>query len=245
MWRTAEELKEMKELAMRKLEYLENDSDYHIAKYCLANESKFDFIKPEKFQEFRAYVEEHEAYLPFYKMLLSNIFETDFFSQVERNMLDYDTLEKIEQKFNLRRTYRRWVNNTNTVAKIFKNRFSWIDVTKRPNSELREILAYFRSRFTRDLLAYVSVTFEREEGKHRPDFAHYFEQLARLEYLEEVITLGTLDLHIHALDLSEYMLNHEFGKGVKVNVGKLRYEKALAKKVKLDTKLKLSERVAK
>ena len=214
MFYTAKELEKIKTVAIKKLNILENDVTYGIAARVMAGEIDLADIESERIEEIKEYRKAQEAYLYFYKSLLTIVFETDFLSQLERNVLDYDTLESIDCKYDIRRTYRRWANNTNTVRKIFKNYFSWIDVTKRTNFEKREILAYFRSRFTQELLQMIVVTLTREEGNYKPSFARYFKQLARLEYLEEVISLGTEDLHINSLNLSRYVLNYDFGMGV-------------------------------
>lgn len=191
-------------------------------------------------EKLKARLDRNKAETAFFEHLMFLVFETDYMDRIQRNIFtNLEYLEEIARKYKLVMPISRVY-----FFQVFRNDVSRLDITKCSVWEQREILAYFKHKKSCVLIEEIQDALRLGAGLYYITFL--MDELNQMERLEEIITLGMLDVHIEGQNNElSHMLNHDFGKDAGINFRELRAQKAQAKKVKLDTKLKLSERVAK
>ena len=179
-----------------------------------------------------------EAEIHFFESLMALVFETDYLNQIQRNILDPDTMLNLSDKYGLERkavsnwreapkiTYDKVFGKSYTVSHEIENYSTW---------EQREILAYFKSQCCSCLMSQLERALTMHEYLHSYKLAKLTADLVAINRLEKIITLGMLDLYIEIRKYDipwggrsdeqlqkllnrelGYMLNHDFGKDVGV-----------------------------
>jgi|13_taG_2_1085334.scaffolds.fasta_scaffold00872_5 hypothetical protein len=200
-------------------------------------------------EEMKMYLDDSEAKVFFYKSMMFLIFETDYVDRIQRNILDSEYVDRIGQKYNLCELD-HLIKDEDRLTQAFKNYLSTVPKLNPSVWELREILAWFKHCWSNELEKAIRMTLCGEYNTVHYSYLvnDYTKQLTYLERIEEVVTLGMLDVYqiveeccfdfgwpesnLQRKKLLNrelgYMLNHDFGKDVGIDFKKLRYEKAQA-----------------
>lgn len=176
---------------------------------------------------------------------LGLVFETDCIIKLERNILPPEVLSEICTRNNVN------VFLLNDSRYSVKEMFSSCISPETDTWQAREILALLKSLRAHSLAYLIRHTLKHPLCDGRVNtypiqrIVDSLCELQDLDYLEEVVTLGMLDVYINQDNILfgygylvlDYMVNHDFGKDVGIDFKELRYQKAQAEKAKQQAEL--------
>lgn len=198
-----------------------------------------------RIEEMKNRLDRNKAEIFTLETFLGLVFETDCVLKLEANILSPEVVSEICTRNN--------VNDfpLNHSRYSVKEMFSRCISPKTNTWQAREILALLKSLRAHSLVYLIRHTLRHPVCDGRVNtypiqrIVDSLCELQCLEYLEEVVTLGMLDVYINQHDILfgygylmlNYMLRHDFGKDVGINFKELRYQKAQAEKAKLAAEL--------
>lgn len=165
--------------------------------------------------------------------------------QLEKNLLPEDYIQSVKEAPSSR---------IDSIGKFYFNVCGRNDFEGLSTWESREIVAVIRHHCSRNLIRILknAISFDEYVEKHGEDhyyydyllglderllYDQYIEELARLDFIEEAITLGMLDLHedsyLRTYEFEGqnlfggvcYMIKHDFGKDAGIDFRMLRAQK--------------------